>query len=68
VVGHRPKFELRQKYPTVFFIPLHSGWSVLPWHIPANMAGTCNVLKKSLVFTPRHPSGVLTRYIAAPIS
>jgi hypothetical protein len=65
-VGHRPKFEMLHKHPTIIFVPLHSGWSVLPWHIPPSRAG-CNSLKRSFIFTRHHPNGVLAHYIAAPI-
>ena len=66
VVGHRPKFELKQKQPSVFFEPLHSGWSVLPWHSAANKTATCAALKKSFIYNRRRPNGVLVHYIPAP--
>jgi hypothetical protein len=66
VVGHRPKFELRSKHPSVFFEPLHSGWSVLPWHIAADRAASCASMKKSFIYSRLHPNGVLVHYIRAP--
>ena len=58
-VGHRPKFELKQKYPIVMFQPLHSGWKVFPWHTAANMQQRCANLNASWLYTSRHPNGVL---------
>ncbi len=60
-VGHRPQFELRQRYPIVMFTPLHSGWSVFPWHTAANMRSRCSNLNANWIYTSRHPNGVLVR-------
>ncbi|MBV9466891.1 MAG: hypothetical protein JO206_11415 [Solirubrobacterales bacterium] len=61
-VGHRPDFELHQKYPIVLFTPLvHGGWSVLPWHTRASQLARCSRLKAAYVITRRHPGGVLVR-------
>jgi hypothetical protein len=68
VVGHRPKFELKQKTPSVFFEPLHSGWTVLPWHIVPNKNAACASLKRSFIYSRHHPHGVLAHYIPAPFN
>jgi hypothetical protein len=41
------------------FQPLHSGWKVFPWHTPASMRQSCANLNTSLLYTRRHPDGVL---------
>jgi hypothetical protein len=58
-VGHRPKYELHQKYPIVMFTPLPNGWAVKPYRSPAALAGTCARLNSLYVPTARHPQGVL---------
>ena len=58
-VGHRPKFELRQKYPIVMLTPLHSGWSAFPWHTAANLRQRCANLNANWIYTTQHPGGVL---------
>jgi len=67
ILGHHPKLELRQHHPTVLFTPLHSGWSVLPWRLRRRHFRACSQLKKTVLFTGRHPDGVITNYISAPI-
>jgi hypothetical protein len=58
-IGHRPKFELRQKYPIVMFTPLSNGWAAQSHRPPAGLASTCARLKSLYVPTARHPQGVL---------
>jgi hypothetical protein len=58
-VGHRPNFELRQKYPIVMIQPLHSGWKVFPWHTAPKMVAACANLNASWIYTSHHPDGVL---------
>jgi hypothetical protein len=60
-IGHRPQFELRQKYPIVRFIPLPNGWSAQAYRPPPGLASTCAALKSLYVPTARHPGGVLVR-------
>jgi hypothetical protein len=60
-VGHRPDFELHQKYPIVLFIPLSNGWQSLPWHTLPSKLLRCAGLHSKYVFTARHPSGVRVR-------
>ncbi len=67
ILGHHPRLELRQHHPTVLFTPLHSGWSVLPWRLHRRHFRACSQLKKTVLFTRRHPGGVVTSYISAPI-
>jgi hypothetical protein len=59
VVGHRPAFELRRKYPIVLFTPLPNGWAVQAYRSPANLQSTCSKLKSLYVPTAYHPNGVL---------
>ena len=40
-IGHRPQFELRQKYPIVMFTPLPNGWAVQAYRYPAGHAAQC---------------------------
>jgi hypothetical protein len=60
-IGHRPKFELRQKYPIVMFAPLRNGWSTFPWHTAAGKVASCRGLNANWIYTGRHPGGVLVR-------
>jgi hypothetical protein len=61
-VGHRPDFELHQKYPIVLFTPrVRGGWTVLPWHTRPYQLARCRGLKAAYVITARHPGGVLVR-------
>jgi hypothetical protein len=57
-IGHRPKFELRQKYPIIRFIPLSNGWVATPYRTPAALRSTCSNIKSIFVPTARHPQGV----------
>ncbi len=59
VTGHRPKFELKQKYPIVMFSPLHNGWGTYPWHTLASNQRACANLNSNWIYTGRHPNGVL---------
>ena len=62
LVGHRPDFELHQRYPIVLFTPLvHGGWTVLPWHTLHSKVHRCRGLKAAFVVTRHHPGGVLVR-------
>jgi hypothetical protein len=61
VVGHRPAYELRQKYPIVNFIPLPNGWAVQAYRSPPRLKSTCATLKSLYVPTALHPQGVLIR-------
>jgi hypothetical protein len=59
-VGHRPDFELHQKYPIVLFTALpQGGWNVLPWHTRHDQLGACLGLHASYVVTPSYPGGLL---------
>jgi hypothetical protein len=60
-VGHRPQYELRQKYPIVMFTPLSNGWAVQAYRWRPGLASTCAALKSLYVPTARHPQGVLVR-------
>jgi hypothetical protein len=60
-IGHRPQFELRQKYPIVMFTPLPNGWAVQAYRYPAGRAAQCAAFKSLYVPTARHPHGVLVR-------
>jgi hypothetical protein len=60
-IGHRPDFELHQKYPIVLFTPLPNGWSVRPWHTRPYQVARCRGLHAKYVFTAHHPAGVLVR-------
>jgi len=62
-VGHRPDFELHQKYPIVLFTPLlHGGWAVKPVHTLRSKERRCRGLKATYVVTRHHPGGVLIRH------
>jgi hypothetical protein len=60
-IGHRPQFELRQKYPIVMFTPLPNGWAARAYRPPPGLASTCAALKSLYVPTAHHPGGVLVR-------
>jgi hypothetical protein len=46
LVGHRPKFELGLKHPTVFFEPLSKGWRVFIHHTPRSKLAACRDLNQ----------------------
>jgi hypothetical protein len=58
-VGHRPAFELRQKYPIVMFTPFPNGWGIKPYRSKPSLASTCAKLNSIYVPTAFHPHGVL---------
>ena len=59
-IGHRPQFELQQKYPIVMFTPLHSGWSVVPVAHGGGKVARVREPERRAGSTPaRHPDGVL---------
>jgi hypothetical protein len=58
-IGHRPKYELHQKYPIVMFTPFSNGWGAQPYRSPARLQSTCTKLKSIYVPTARHPQGVM---------
>ena len=58
-VGHRPNFELHQRYPIVFFTPLPNGWAAYPWHTRTSQAAGCRHMKALYIFTRGHPGGEL---------
>jgi hypothetical protein len=60
-VGHRPDYELHQKYPIVLFKPMSNGWQSLPWHTLPSKLVRCAGLHSKYVFTARHPGGVRVR-------
>ncbi|MHB8658786.1 MAG: hypothetical protein ACYC91_12680 [Solirubrobacteraceae bacterium] len=60
-VGHRPAFELHQKYPIVLFKTLSDGWQALPWHTVPSKLIRCAGLHSKYVFTRRHPGGIRVR-------
>ncbi|MGZ4185887.1 MAG: hypothetical protein ACXVUE_06810 [Solirubrobacteraceae bacterium] len=55
-VGHRPKFEVRQKYPIVLFTQLQNGWAMTPYRTSASLQSTCP--HALFVTTPHRPNGV----------
>jgi hypothetical protein len=61
VIGHRPQYELRQKYPIVMFTPLPNGWAVQAYRSPPALQSTCAAMKSLYVPTAHHPQGVLVR-------
>ena len=56
-VGHRPQYELRQKYPIVLFTELHNGWAMTPYRTPASVQGCPHAL---FVSTPHRPNGIFS--------
>jgi hypothetical protein len=60
-IGHKPKFELRQRYPIVLFTPLPNGWVVQPHHLEPSTQSSCSSLNSLYVPTAHHPNGVLIR-------
>jgi hypothetical protein len=58
-VGHRPNFELHQKYPIVLFTPLRNGWAVRAYRTLPSKRARCANLNADYVDTPQHPGGVL---------
>jgi hypothetical protein len=62
LIGHKPKFELRQKYPIVLFTPLRNGWGVLPHHLRPSTRASCSSMTALYVPTAHHPGGVLIRH------
>ena len=60
-VGHRPNFELHQKYPIVLFTPLTNGWAARPVHTSPAKLHRCAALHAKYVFTGHHPGGVVVR-------
>jgi hypothetical protein len=61
-IGHRPRFEQKQKYPIVLFTPLSDGgWKVLPWHTLAHNIARCRGLHATFAPTRGHPGGALIR-------
>jgi hypothetical protein len=59
VIGHRPKFELKQTYPIVLFTPLQNGWAINSYHLAPSMQASCANMTALYVPTARHPQGVL---------
>jgi hypothetical protein len=55
-VGHRPQYELHQKYPIVLFTELHNGWAMTPYRTPASLQGSCP--HALFVSTPHRPNGI----------
>ncbi len=58
-VGHRPNFELHQKYPIVLFTPLPTGWAVRAYRVLPAKRARCANLNADYVDTPAHPGGVV---------
>jgi hypothetical protein len=58
-VGHRPKFELHLKHPTVFFTQLPNGWAAMPWHTAPAKRASCANLNSLWIYTRHHPGGEL---------
>jgi hypothetical protein len=58
-IGHRPQYELHQKYPIVLFTQLRNGWAVTPYRTPDVLRGSCS--HALFVRTPRQPNGALVR-------
>jgi hypothetical protein len=59
-VGHRPKFELHQKYPIVLFTQLKNGWAVTPYRTPAAQQSSCSGVHALFVSSPHRPNGILS--------
>jgi hypothetical protein len=55
-VGHRPKFELRQKYPIVMLTQLKNGWAMTPYRTSASLQASCP--HALFVSTPHRPNGI----------
>lgn len=67
-IGHHPPRELRKRHPSVIFVPITNGWSVLPWHLRRLRHAACSAMKGSFVFSSRHPNGLRTHYIRGNLS
>jgi hypothetical protein len=61
-IGHRPQYELRQKYPIVLFTQLKNGWAVTPYRTPASLQSSCAGLHALFVTTPHQPNGIVVRH------
>jgi hypothetical protein len=60
-IGYRPLVELRKRTPIVLLTSLPNGWAAYPWHTQPSMRATCDAKMRVIyVFTPHHPSGVLS--------
>ncbi|MBV9714334.1 MAG: hypothetical protein JOZ64_03055 [Solirubrobacterales bacterium] len=61
-VGHRPNFELHQRYPIVLFAPVpRGGWAVRTVHTKARQVRRCRGLNATYAITRHHPGGLLIR-------
>jgi hypothetical protein len=58
-VGHRPDYELHQKYPIVLFTPVKNGWIAMPWHTRHYQVARCKALNAAYVDTSQNPGGAL---------
>ncbi len=58
-VGHRPHYELRQKYPIVLFTQLHNGWAMTPYRTPASVQNCPHAL---FVSTPHRSNGIFSTH------
>ena len=59
-VGYQPKYDLQRRIPTVLFSQRRNGWSVVLGHGRKHKLATCaNVLNTTVVFTARHPRGLV---------
>jgi hypothetical protein len=66
-VGHRPDFELHQRYPIVLFTPLaRGGWRVLPWHTRPYQVARCRGLNAEYVARPGGARLIRLHHISAP--
>jgi hypothetical protein len=59
-VGHRPQYELRQKYPIVMFTELHNGWAMTPYRTAASLQASCP--HALFVSTPHRQNGIFSRH------
>jgi hypothetical protein len=59
-VGHRPQYELRQKYPIVMFTQLKNGWAMTPYRTPQSLQASCP--HALFVSTPHRPNGILSQH------
>jgi hypothetical protein len=57
-VGHRPQYELRQKYPIVLFTELHNGWAMTPYRTAPSLQASCP--HALFVSTPHRPNGIFS--------
>lgn len=60
-VGYRPEHDIRRGYRILLFHVGPHGWSVRPYNVPAAARAACAGMYASIVFTDRHPNGLVIR-------